>query len=92
VPADGRVPVVGGKPDEAMRPLDLAPYPDSPARRFIDGDAVARDLERLAGEQQDDGGWVVDFASYSPQAELEWRGYATVTAVQVLSANATPPR
>jgi hypothetical protein len=88
VPADGRVPVVGGKPDEAMRPLDLAPRPDSAARAVIDADAVARDLERLAGEQQDDGGWVVDFGSFSPQAELEWRGYATVMAVEVLRANA----
>jgi len=90
VPADGRVPVTGGKPDEAMRPLDLAPYPNSAARHYIDDAAVARDLDRLAGEQQDDGGWVVDFASYSPQGELEWRGYATVRAVEVLSANATP--
>ena len=92
VPANGTVPVTGGKPDEAMRPLDLAPRPDHAARRFIDDDAVANDLERLAGEQQPDGGWVVDFQSYSPQAELEWRGYATVMAVQVLTANATPPR
>jgi len=87
VPQDGRVPVVGGKPDEAMRPLDLAPYPDSAARRYIDEEAVAKDIERLAGEQQDDGGWVVDFQSYSPAAELEWRGYATVRAVEVLTAN-----
>ncbi len=87
VPRDGRVPVTGGKPDEMMRPLDLAPRPDSPARRYIDDDAIASDLERLAGEQQDDGGWVVDFGSYSPQAELEWRGYATVRAVEVLRAN-----
>jgi hypothetical protein len=91
VPADGVVPVVGGKPDEAMRPLDLAPRPDSAARAVIDPEAVARDLERLAAEQQADGGWVVDFGSFSPQAELEWRGYATVMAVQVLAANATPP-
>ena len=87
VPADGRIPVTGGKPDEMMRPLDLAPHPGSPARRYIDEDAIAADLERLAGEQQDDGGWVVDFASYSPQAELEWRGYATVNAAEVLRAN-----
>jgi len=87
VPANGVVPVTGGKPDEAIRPLDLAPYPDSTARHYIDDDAIERDLERLAGEQQDDGGWVVDFQSYSPQAELEWRGYATVSAVDILTRN-----
>ena len=35
----------------------------------------------------DDGGWRVDFASYSPAAALEWRGYATVRAVSVLQRN-----
>ena len=29
----------------------------------------------------------VDFASYSPAAALEWRGYATVHAVRVLDRN-----
>jgi hypothetical protein len=42
--------------------------------------AVTADLERLKGEQKDDGGWSVDFRSYSPAAALEWRGYATVRA------------
>ncbi len=42
------------------------------------------DLERLAGEQEDDGGWTVDFRSYSPVAALEWRGYMTVRALTIL--------
>ena len=33
--------VTGGSRDEAMRPLDLAPRPDGPARALIDDDAVA---------------------------------------------------
>jgi hypothetical protein len=87
IPADGHMRVTGGKPDEMMRPLDFAPKPGRPARERVSDDAIAQDLERLASEQQEDGGWVVDFQSYSPAAELEWRGYATVRAVQVLSAN-----
>ena len=35
---------------------------------------------------RDDGGWTVDFDSHSPQAALEWRGYATVRAVTILLA------
>src|SRR5919109_451474 len=59
------------------------------AHRVAEHDgAVARDLERLAGEQADDGGWSVDFQSYSPAAALEWRGYATVRALTVLRDNA----
>jgi hypothetical protein len=87
VPADGRLRVVGGLPDEALRPLDLAPRPDRPARALLDAATVAADLERLAAEQHEDGGWSVDFQSYSPAAALEWRGYATVRALSVLRDN-----
>ncbi len=88
VPADGVVHVGGGTEEEAMRPLDFAPAPDRPVRELFAPEVIAADLERLAGLQQDDGGWRVDFASYSPAAALEWRGHATVRAISVLRANA----
>jgi hypothetical protein len=88
VPRDGRLRVVGGLADEALRPVDLAPEPGRPARALLDEAAVATDLERLAAEQHEDGGWSVDFQSYSPAAALEWRGYATVRALSVLRDNA----
>jgi hypothetical protein len=88
IPDDGRLRVVGGRPDEALRPLDLAPEPGRPSRTILDEAAVAADLERLANEQDEDGGWTVDFQSYSPAAALEWRGYATVRALSVLHDNA----
>jgi hypothetical protein len=87
VPEDGRLRVVGGLPDEALWPLDLAPEPGRPARTLLDEAVVAADLERLAAEQEEDGGWTVDFQSYSPAAALEWRGYATVRALSVLRRN-----
>jgi hypothetical protein len=79
---------VGGRPDEALWPLDIAPEPDRPARTLLGQTVVAADLERLAAAQDEDGGWSVDFQSYSPAAPLEWRGYATVRALAVLHANA----
>ena len=88
VPDDGRVRVVGGRPDETLTPLDLAPEPGRPARTLLDEATVAADLERLASEQDEDGGWSVDFQSYSPAAALEWRGYATVRALSILRDNA----
>jgi hypothetical protein len=88
VPADGVLHVGGGTEEEAMRPLDVAPTPDRPVRGLFTPEVVARDLERLAALQQPDGGWPVDFASYSPAAELEWRGHATVRAVSILRRNA----
>jgi hypothetical protein len=87
VPRDGRLRVVGGLPEEALSPLDIAPEPGRPARSLIDEAAVSADLERLANEQHEDGGWTVDFQSYSPAAALEWRGYATVRALSVLRRN-----
>jgi hypothetical protein len=87
VPSDGRLAVTGGLAEEALRPVDLAPEPDRRARALLDEDAISADLERLAAEQEEDGGWSVDFQSYSPAAALEWRGYATVRALSILRAN-----
>ncbi|MGH3463898.1 MAG: hypothetical protein ACRDP9_20725 [Kribbellaceae bacterium] len=87
IPPSGVLHVAGGLPEEVLRPLDFAPYPDRSVRALFRPDVVATDLERVAAEQQADGGWEVDFASYSPAAALEWRGYRTVWAVGVLLAN-----
>jgi hypothetical protein len=87
IPANGMVHVDGGLEDEMMRPLDFAPLPDRPARELFDRDTIAAELERLADRQEDDGGWRVDFASYSPAASLEWRGHMTVNALSILKRN-----
>jgi len=87
LPADGTVPVTGGRPDEAMRPLDFAPKPDRPIRALLDPQTIEADLDRLEAEQHDDGGWDVDWAHWSPAGGLEWRGWATVRAVRILQAN-----
>jgi hypothetical protein len=84
IPDSGRLAVVGGKEDESVGALDLSPFPDRPSRRLFSAETVGAELDRLAAGQRDDGGWTVDFQSYSPQAELEWRGYATVRAVEIL--------
>jgi hypothetical protein len=87
IPESGLVPVTGGIEGETMKPLDFAPFPDRPARELFSQDVIETDLERLANGQRDDGGWEVDFASYSPAASLEWRGHATVRAVTILKRN-----
>jgi hypothetical protein len=87
VPADGLLHVAGGADDEFMRPLDFAPLPGGPARSLFGPAVVDAELERLADGQQPDGGWRVDFDSYSPAATLEWRGHRTVQALSLLRAN-----
>ena len=87
IPASGLVHVGGGLEEEMMRPLDFAPAPDRPVRRLFAPEAISAELERLADQQQDDGGWPVDFANYSPAAALEWRGHMTVQAISILKRN-----
>jgi hypothetical protein len=87
LPRDGTMAVSGGKPDEAMRPLDFSPEPDRPLRALLDPRAVEADLDRLEAEQHDDGSWDVDWAHWSPAGGLEWRGWATVRALRILRGN-----
>ncbi|MBB3049618.1 hypothetical protein FHS23_000613 [Prauserella isguenensis] len=84
VPADGAVPVEGGAEGETLYLLDLAPRPGRPVRKLVSETAVATDLDRVAHGQRADGGWTVDFDSYSPAAALEWRGYTTVGNTAIL--------
>lgn len=88
IPDDGRIRVTGGAENEMLRPLDVAPYPETPARGLFMDDVISADLEHLAGLQQEDGGWIVDFVSASPAGSLDWRGYATVRAIDILRRNA----
>ncbi|MFB9905542.1 hypothetical protein [Allokutzneria oryzae] len=84
VPADGRVHVDGGTEHESLHPLDISPRSGLPSRSLFTPEVIAADRERLARLQQDDGGWVVDYAKISPAGVLDWRGFATVRAVEVL--------
>ncbi len=87
VPGDGAIPVDGGSPGESLHLLDFAPTPGRPVRALLEPAAVISDLNRLERGQGEDGGWSVDFESYSEAAALEWRGYATVSAVAILLAH-----
>jgi hypothetical protein len=88
VPADGAIHVDGGTEEETLHPLDLAPDPNGPARTLLDHESIAADLDRVAREQQPDGGWQFDWTASSPGAVLEWRGYVTVRSVEMLLDNA----
>lgn len=87
VPPTGLLHVAGGAEEEFMRPLDFAPLPGGPARSLFAAGVVEAELDRLAGGQLPDGGWAVDFGSFSPAAALEWRGHRTIQALILLRAN-----
>jgi len=87
IPRGGEIRVQGGTEGEMLHPLDVAPYPDRPARDLYTAEVISADLDRLAALQQDDGGWTVDYLKISPAGSLDWRGYATVRAIDILRRN-----
>jgi hypothetical protein len=86
IPPDGLLPVGSGTDGEALRPLELARWPEHAARRLYDDAVIDRELDRLAAEQREDGGWTVDFEAWNPAVGWEWRGAATVATLQTLRA------
>ncbi len=85
--ANGNLPVEGGTEDEKITPITMSPHPGTPSRALFTPEQLDADLDRLAAEQHDDGGWDVDYLHWSPGQALDWRGIATVTAIATLRTN-----
>lgn len=64
----------------AKYPLDWAPRPTSPLRSLFDDATIEQDLDALEADQQEDGGWPINWPAISPVVEYEWRGWKTVDA------------
>ncbi|WP_121011014.1 hypothetical protein [Saccharothrix australiensis] len=82
---DGQAPA-GYAAGETHKPLHYASSPDSLARRWFTDEEVERDLDRLAGEQQDDGGWTFPWPAWTPVTTYEWRPVVTIEALRTLRA------
>ena len=67
-------------------PLDLAPSPDTMARRLFSDEVIEAHLDHLLTGQRDDGGWTVNFPAWTEAAGLEWRAWITVHNLGVLRA------
>jgi hypothetical protein len=74
-------------PGETHSPLGYAPRPDSLARQLFDKPVIEAHLDHLAAGQRDDGGWMFNWPSWSPAAELDWRGFITVSSLVTLRDN-----
>lgn len=69
------------------KPLDWAPYPDDPLRKyFLQAEVDAHLAEIIAG-QKEDGGWTIPWEAISSGCNLEWRGWVTVGRLHILRAN-----
>lgn len=67
-----------------LTPLHLAPSPDSRWRWLFTDEQLAGHLDRLAADQQADGGWPITWEPPSEAAALEWRGIVTMEALRTL--------
>ena len=73
------------KPD-THTPLQFAPSPQHPLRPCFGDEVIAGFLNRLAADQQEDGGWPIDWPAPGATAAHEWRAIRTLEALQTLSA------
>ncbi|HZF91117.1 hypothetical protein [Streptomyces sp.] len=84
-------PVAAGyAPGEHHFPHDYAPTPRSLARAWFTDDEMARSLDHLAAEQQEDGGWPIRWRQWAPAAALEARPMVTIEALRTLRAHGRP--
>jgi hypothetical protein len=67
-------------------PHDYARQPDSLARGWFTDAEIDRSLEHLAASQQDDGGWPIRWAQWSPVTSMEARPAVTLAALLTLRA------
>ncbi|MDQ0751699.1 hypothetical protein QF034_005930 [Streptomyces africanus] len=76
----------GYAPGEHHFPYDYARTPSSLARAWFTDDEMARSLDHLAAQQQEDGGWPVRWRRWAPVPALEARPVVTIEALRTLSA------
>lgn len=73
-------------PGHVHSPLDLAPRPDSLARRLFTDADIDRHLDAVVDAQQDDGGWAPNFDMWTPVVRHEWGGHLTLARLTTLRA------
>ncbi|WP_018547412.1 hypothetical protein [Streptomyces sp. LaPpAH-108] len=76
----------GYAPAEHHFPHDFARTPDSLARAWFTDEEMARSLDFLAAEQQEDGGWPIRWRQWAPVPALEARPAVTIDALRTLRA------
>ncbi|MBV1942113.1 hypothetical protein [Streptomyces sp. BV286] len=76
----------GYAPGEHHLPHDYAKTPGSLARAWFTDEEMARSLEFLKSQQQEDGGWPVRWRQWAPGTALEARPIVTIEALRTLRA------
>jgi hypothetical protein len=77
----------GGAEGERLRPLDLSPRPGSRSRALLRDEQIEAHLDEVEAGQLEDGGWMFDWAAWSPAQSAAWRGIVTIRALTWLRDN-----
>lgn len=83
--------LVGTQPEgysegEIHHAFDFARSPDSLARAWFSDAEIEESLDLLASRQQEDGGWRITWAVWTPAIAIEWSGLMTIGALKTLRA------
>ncbi|MER5438645.1 hypothetical protein [Streptomyces sp. NPDC002790] len=80
----------GYAPDEHHFPYDFAKAPESLARSWFTDEEMASSLDHLVSEQQEDGGWPMNWRQWAPTIVMEARPMVTIDALRTLRAYGRP--
>lgn len=67
-------------------PLDFAPASDSYCRRIFTDSIIHDHLKVLESQQEEDGGWQIQWEPPGEMARLEWRAYKTLKSLITLQS------
>ena len=67
-----------------LNPLHIAPRADSPWRGSFTAEQIDGHLDKLAADQQEDGGWPITWDPPGTASRLAWRGRVTLDALRTL--------
>lgn len=66
--------------------MEFAPSLASYCRSLFSEITILEHLEALESQQEEDGGWQIEWEPPGEMARLEWRAYKTVMSLTILHA------
>ncbi|WP_052410195.1 hypothetical protein [Paenibacillus durus] len=67
-----------------LSPLEFSPSSTSYCRSIFSDDIILEHLKVLESQQDDDGGWHIEWEPPGETARLEWRAYKTLKSLMIL--------
>lgn len=69
-----------------LSPLEFSPSSTSYCRSIFSDDTILEHLKVLESQQDDDGGWQIEWEPPGETSRLEWRSYKTLKSLMILNS------